>query len=188
MMSHLRPSADELRQWIHIYNLEDYLFDTVTRRFQAEGRLRVHDFFAIIIWKSNRAKTRIKQGLQQIGRTPEQITHEMFLASSHEDRLESLLAVPGIGVPMASAILTVCYPDQFTILDWRAWEQLSAWQVDGLPDRCPADAAGYLQYCSTCRQLAHEFGLSLRDLDRALWGSSWEKGLLELVDDRNSWA
>ena len=175
------PSANQLSHWIQLYNLEDYLFGTVTRRFQEEGHLHTHDFFAIIIWKSNRAKTRIRAGLQQIGKTAEQVTREMHLAATGEGKLQVLLAVPGFGIPMASAILTVCYLDEFTILDWRAWEGLCAWEVEGLPGRCPAVAAGYLQYCDACRRIAREFDLSLRDLDRALWGRSWEQGLLELV-------
>ena len=30
----------------------------------------------------------------------------------------------GIGIPTASAILTVCYPNYFTIIDYRAKESL----------------------------------------------------------------
>jgi len=44
------------------------------------------------------------------------------VAKTREQRLNALLSpkIPGIGIAIASAILTVCYPDDFTIADYRA--------------------------------------------------------------------
>jgi hypothetical protein len=45
------------------YNLEPYLFDIVSPRFHQEGSLNAFDFFSIVIWKANRAKSRIAKRL-----------------------------------------------------------------------------------------------------------------------------
>ena len=88
-----------------------------------------------------------------------------------------------VAVAMASAILTVCYPHEFTVLDYRALDTLRSYAVPGLPLRYPATNTEYLQYCLACNDLAQRVGLSLRDLDRALWARNWEDDLLVLTRD-----
>ena len=41
------------------YNLENYLFEEVSKRFSEHGYLEVFDFFCIVIWKANRSKSKI---------------------------------------------------------------------------------------------------------------------------------
>ncbi len=73
---------------------------------------------------------------------------------------------------MASAILSVCYPQEFTVLDYRAWETLQGMGVTGLPVQKPNTVDAYLHYCQVCCMFAAEHNLSLRDLDRALWAKN----------------
>lgn len=171
----------ELRRRLKLYDLEGYLFEEVRRRFEAEQTLRPYDFFAIVIWKSNRAKTRIKRGLADAGKTVEALMQEVSQSDQLQAKVEVLLQIRGIGLPMASAILTVCYPETFTVLDYRAWETLQQASVDGLPESYPQSPEAYLAYCRACQTLADRMGLSLRELDRALWAKSWEDDLLELI-------
>ena len=49
------------------YDLEKYLFETVSSRFAEEHSLGAFDFFCIVIWKANRAKTRIARRLIAAG-------------------------------------------------------------------------------------------------------------------------
>jgi hypothetical protein len=180
--SSVRLDRTELDRYLDLYDLEaKYLFGKVTQKFQKDGTLTPYDFFAIILWKSNRAKTKIKKGLADAGKSVQELMREVSQANTPENKLETLLQIWGIWLPMASAILTVCYPEDFTVLDYRAWEVLSKAAVDGLPPHYPRRPEEYLQYCEACRKLAPQVGLSLRDLDRALWAKSWENGLLELI-------
>ena len=41
------------------YHLESYLERTVKARFERDGELSGFDFFCIVIWKANRAKTKV---------------------------------------------------------------------------------------------------------------------------------
>jgi hypothetical protein len=164
-----------------LYDLERYLLEVVSPRFVTDQTLAPYDFFAIVIWKSNRTKTKIKQGLAAAGLSVEALMHEVSRAGGPADKVETLLRIYGIGLSIASAILTICYPDEFTVLDYRAWESLQELGVDGLPPKEPYDTPTYLQYCQVCQDLARRLGLSLRDLDRALWAHSWKKDLIALI-------
>lgn len=175
-------NAAEFSRLAALYNLEDYLFETVSGRFRTDGTLSPYDFFAVVIWKSDRPKTRIKHGLVAAGRTVEALMREVHAAPTGQAKVEALLQVDGVGLAMASAVLAVCYPEHFTVLDYRAWEALQQMSAQGLPAAYPQNAGQYLQYCAACRCLAGEAGLSLRDLDRALWAQSWERDLLALIE------
>jgi hypothetical protein len=72
------------------------------------------------------------------------------------------------GPAMSSVVLAACRPDRFTIADSKALATLR-----GL-GRMPPGPPGFrlddwLPYLGACRTLAGQCGLSLRQLDRALW-------------------
>jgi hypothetical protein len=171
----------ELGECLKLYNIEDYLFEQVRPRFRDGGAMEPFDFFAIVAWKSNRTKTKIRRGLDDAGKTVQGLMSEVAQAETSRDKVEVLLQVWGIGLAMASAILTVCDPETFTVLDYRAWDVLAGASLQGLPEHYPVTSDEYLDYCRVCRQLAEWVGMSLRDLDRALWAKSWRDGLHKLV-------
>jgi hypothetical protein len=69
--------------------------------------------------------------------------------------------LPGVDIPVASAILGVANLDHYTIIDFRALEAL------GL-ERSYLNIDFYLDYLDACRFMAHKTGVSLRTLDRAM--------------------
>ena len=72
------------------------------------------------------------------------------------------------GAAMSSAVLAACRPDRFTIADSRALATLRG--LGRMPPGPPGFRLGdWLPYLSACRTLAGQCGLSLRQLDRALW-------------------
>ena len=92
-------------------------------------------------------------------------------ALAESDDGNALAAVCGIyrfGPAMGSVILAACHPGRFTVADSRA---LKALRILG---RMPAGPPGFrlgdwLPYLDACRGLAGLCGMSLRDVDRALW-------------------
>ena len=172
-----------LNRWISLYDLEHYLFRRVSAQFKERHTLEPYDFYAIVVWKSNRAKTKVKNGLLAARKSVNELMKEVSQADTHADKVDILVEVDGIGLAIASAILAVCYSDYFTVLDYRAWQTLQSLSVDELPTRYPWQPQEYLAYCQVCRALAQKRGISLRDLDRALWARSWEQDLLKLIGD-----
>jgi hypothetical protein len=62
------------------YNIEQYLFEEVGRKFSATGDISGFDFLLILHWKSVRAKTKAVQRLKQIvGGTFDQATRESHM-------------------------------------------------------------------------------------------------------------
>ncbi|HTV57102.1 MAG TPA: hypothetical protein VMI06_19575, partial [Terriglobia bacterium] len=71
----------------------------------------------------------------------------------------------GVGVKMASAILTAIDPKRYTVLDYRALEALGTKNSDNVDL--------YISYVKACRSMAAQHGVCLRDFDRANW--QWSK-------------
>lgn len=163
--------------YLTIYNLESYLFDTVRARFHAEGRLSAFDFFCIVIWKANRSKITVAKrllayGYSNLDDAVGALTQGLSQESTPENRLRYLWESWGFRLPMASAILTVLYPEEFTVYDTRVCDQLGRFRdlagtttFDRLWD-------GYQAFKRAVDQAAPK-DLSLRDKDRFLWGKSF---------------
>jgi hypothetical protein len=60
-----RQIPDDERKY---YYLEDYLFSEVRSRFHKQGYLSAEDFFCIVIWKANRAKSKVAARLLSMGK------------------------------------------------------------------------------------------------------------------------
>ena len=82
-----------------------------------------------------------------------------------------LCGLHGVNVPVASAVLTAIDPDRYTVIDFRALEALGNETAD-------RSVNFYLEYLRACRELAKTHAISLRDLDRALWQWSRDRGRL----------
>jgi adenine-specific DNA glycosylase len=116
--------------------------------------LSAFDFFATIIWKSDRSKTKVKKGLEKAGKTVEVLMHEVSQAEELQSRVDVLTQIDGIGIAIASAILTVGYPETFTVLDYRVWGILKKHKIVGLPKSYPHNSRTYVRYCEACQKLA----------------------------------
>jgi hypothetical protein len=95
------------------------------------------------------------------------------LASDDDYRALATMAsgtggIYGFGPAMSSVILAACQPQRFTVADWRA---LNTVRQLGLMSPGPARfrLQDWLPYLTACRKLAQTCGLSLRQVDRALW-------------------
>src|ERR1017187_1229205 len=82
----------------------------------------------------------------------------------------------GFFLPMASAILTVLYPDDFTIYDIRVCDSLGEFHDLANKTKPSAIWDGYVKFKKSVIEKALP-NLSLRDKDRYLWGKSFKKDL-----------
>jgi hypothetical protein len=108
---------------------------------------------------------------------------ERALAAPEPLQVYTLQLLHGVSAAVASALLIFPFPDVHTVIDFRVARALEALDKAGqLPDellwrqRPPTDNSWlppYPPYLDACRRLAAHLGVSLRDLDRALW--QWHK-------------
>ncbi len=175
--------------YLQFYDLEQHLFSRVHRSFHAVGCLNAFDFFLIVRWKSSRRKDLIIARLCECGdrdldKGALWLTRQVHQASNHEERLGILMG-PGIGLAMATAILTVLYPEDFTVYDQRACDALSHLNdFSKIGNRAtPARIwEGYKEFREAVRENTPDH-LSLRDKDRWLWAKDWVEKLEHEIDD-----
>jgi len=164
-------------------NLENYLFGDVSNDFNKNHYLTNEEFFTIIIWKSNRSKTRVLNGIKKSEKTIKEITEEVYKEKELKNKVEILKKIDGIGIPIASAILAVCYPNDFTITDYRATNSLEI-LGEKITKNPALSSSSYLDYVNICKKLKDRYNCSLREFDRILWGIDWYEGkggLKELI-------
>ena len=177
--------ADHQLDPIAYYALESYLFSAVHKRFHHDHCIGSFDFFSIVIWKANRAKSKVAKRLLKNHREVSQdldticraMTTTLYDASTDKQRLGILINDHGFLLPMASAILTVLWPDRFGVYDIRVCDELKKHHrlknkvhFGGLWD-------GYLECLDDVRAAAPK-DVGLRDADRFLWGRSAAHQLL----------
>lgn len=177
-----------MKNFLKYYWLEqEYLENEAQPFFKKNGYLTTEQFFAIVIWKRNASKTNVKRGLgnTDLDNKIKKLTSDVFHEQDNWKKIEILTKNRGIGIAIASAILTILYPERFTVYDYRVLEEINKQtknkvrNIENLPKQKQATA--YLRYCEQVESLAKANGLSLRDCDRAMWAESWYKDLREFL-------
>ncbi len=110
-------------------------------------------------WKSPRRKALLKRNSSTSLRVALDVAR---IESIPSVAILALCRLEGVGIPMASAILTAIRPKEFTVIDVRALNSL------GLKNRT-INKHLYSQYLEFCLRKSQELGMSLRSFDRALW-------------------
>lgn len=157
---------------------EEELLTVAGPEIRERGYYRRDEVLRVSHWKAARNQRRIEEST---GADVELATRRALAAPEHlrVDLLDGCLR--GVGPPVASALLTIVWPDRFTVLDFRVARALETLEARGqlresLP-WSPAVVGGglppYLPYRAACLSLADRLGVRLRDLDRALW--QWDK-------------
>ena len=117
-----------LEGYLKYYWLEQkYLGKEVHSHFRDKGFLTAEQFFLIAEWKIPRFGKTLVSYLKD--EDIKKLTERIHKTSSLKERLEIFLKDgeknrKGIKLAMASAILTILYPDDFTVYDIRVRKQL----------------------------------------------------------------
>jgi hypothetical protein len=114
-------------------------------------------------WKTPRIRPQIARNGEAAVRT---LTEAAFLVSDEGTRLRLLLALRGVGVPVASVLLHFAAPHRYPVYDVRVRQALRRL---GLRRSFPPTASGWMAYTAILSRLAAGFQVSLRTLDKALW-------------------
>ncbi|HEX7720529.1 MAG TPA: hypothetical protein VF397_00130 [Pyrinomonadaceae bacterium] len=139
-----------------------------------------------MIWKANRAKSKIARrllkkelkGKRDLESRCRALTKSLYNTADDKQRLRLLIRDWGFALPMASAILAVCWPEEFTVYDYRVRDQIESFpklntgNFDKLWEH-------YEEYRASVSKLVPK-KISLRDKDRYLYGKS---NALQLKND-----
>ena len=117
-------------------------------------------------WKTPRSRGRVAKNTEVF---VERITAAAFATDDESERMAALCVLRGVDTPSASVLLHFAFPDRYPIIDWRALESL------GQVGTAPYPTSYWLAYVEACRAVAHEAGVTMRVLDKALWQYSRER-------------
>ena len=169
--------------FLQYYDLEGYLFKVVSTRYSQNKILTAFDFFCIVIWKANRAKSKVAERLLAHGNSQpslkaavDSLLTAISEAKDQRTRLSVLIEDWGFRLPMASAILTVLYPEDFTVYDIRVCDVLRDFKDAQYKTSFTALWERYSAYVIAVKDAVPECS-SLRDKDRFLWGKSFASQL-----------
>lgn len=171
------------------YDTERYLFEVVTERFHQNGCLNAVDFFTILDWKAQRATVyaarRMLKKFSALDSAVAALTRAIHGTPLPKDRLRVLMNEDwAFELPTASAILTVCYPEEFTVYDRRVCDMLNGFHDLRNKTKFENIWNGYLSFMEAVRKSNAPSHLGLRDKDRWLWGKSDHDDLSRKIANR----
>jgi hypothetical protein len=145
--------------------LDDTRLEAVGTAVRARGHYTRAEFIEVCAWKTPRSRPKVEANPPRVVIAS---TRRALGSTDEAVRMAALLELSGVGVPTASTLLFVAFPQDYPILDVRALESL------GVTARSTYPLSFWLAYLATCRAIARRAGVSLRPLDKALWQRSKE--------------
>jgi hypothetical protein len=163
-------AQDYSRNNLSLLDDDDPLFPHAGENIRERGFVLSDELYRIARWKSRRRADLVKANPDHV---IEKVT-KLALALKDTDpgyAVDLLTVLKGVGVPMASVVLTVADPQEFGIIDIWTWQTLNRWQPDRFPwkDTSGFSVTEFLRYLETMRELARHGGLLCREVDMALW-------------------
>lgn len=154
----------------HLSAEEDERTAFLSRKLRAatvRGYLTQGELASVCRWKSSRAIQHIRANNHHRVRAA---TAAAMATSSERRRLEALLQLEGVSVPMASAVLMLLYPRRYGVIDIRVWQLLFAvGAVSEKPKGTGFSVENWLQFLSIVRRLSSRLRVSARAVERTLF-------------------
>lgn len=159
-------------------------FETMSEVLRRRGYLLKDEFKSICLWKTTRQKKAYEEDSEEEIKT---YTQKAINASTDKDKVESLINLNGVGIPVASAILTVIDPAKYCVIDFRAWRALKWLQGINFSSyenyskflddyRNYGTLRIYRSFIEEIRGIAKKNNQTPRQVEMALWKFDKEKG------------
>jgi hypothetical protein len=160
----LRPDIASIRKLAAEHKpqetAEDALWARITPKVLARGYYEKREFLQVCDWKSHRIGPLCQSNSR---RDVEVVTRAALSSPDERVRIETLTVRRGVNWPTAFALLHFGHPQPYPVIDFRA-----LWSL-GITKPPPYTFEFWSSYVEYCRRQANEAGVSVRDLDRALW-------------------
>ncbi|MBI4636592.1 MAG: hypothetical protein HY727_09625 [Candidatus Rokubacteria bacterium] len=125
------------------------------------------EFLEMCRWKSPRAR---RQYERNPAPTIRRVSRLVLTTRSERQRLALLTSLRGVGVPMASAILTLIDPERYGVLDIRVWRLLFGIRsVTQNPRGQGFTVDQCCRYLATLRHHARRLGVTVRTVEYSLF-------------------
>ncbi len=137
------------------------------RLAKRRGHLTAAELQKVCRWKSARAIRHIRANTPHRIRTA---TSAALATRSERRRVEALVELQGVSLPMASALLTLVEPRRYGVIDIRVWQLLNRHgEVRANRAGVGLSVKNWLEFLAVLRRLSAKLDLPARDVERALF-------------------
>lgn len=137
------------------------------KNVKAKGYFTKQEFLKIGMWKSPRPKQRYLRNSQEKILS---ISKKVMGTKSEKQRIELLTSLDGVSIPTASAILTLIDPENYGVIDIRAWQILYLYgSVRVRPKGRNFNFNNWHSYLKHLRFHARRFQVPVRDIERTIF-------------------
>jgi hypothetical protein len=162
------------------YYSPESFFPALAENFAETGHLDPEAFYLLLDWKASRARTKhLSRLTKKAGSFPNavRLIADALREATEPDQLRILMDDWHFRLPTATAILSVLYPETFTIYDVRVCAALRDFDRLGNSTKWTQNLwKKYKQFLAAVRG-ATPPGFSLRNRDRWLWGRNKASGM-----------
>lgn len=143
-----------------------------------EFYLTFYEFERILRWKLTSQFGRQKKIREKNTDSNVRIITKAAFAVNHTEKnfeialkLKILTTLTGVEIPVASAILTLCYPELYSVIDFRNWRQI--YNTD--KKKTNYTVKEYIDYLHKIRDYANNYGITPQQMDIAIWQKDKEE-------------
>ena len=159
---------NKIRKYIQQYNIENTLLE-YGKKAKNRGYYNRIEFIRISLWKSTRQKKRYKSNSEK---NINKITKETFLLKDEMARMRKLCTLKGVGIPVASALLTFHSITRYAIIDIRCVQELQAQKLIKWKHITPNH---WVDYIELLRCLSRKMNLTPRNVEKGIFAYHREK-------------
>ena len=139
---------------------------------RSEFYITITELERILKWKLGKQYGRQKEirkrnddeTVKAVTKTAFSITHSNKEVET-KLKLEILSILAGVHIPVASAILTLCFPQEYSVIDYRNWRQIYITKEK----KDSYSTTEYWNYLNEIKKIAKEFNLTPQEIDLAIW-------------------
>ncbi|HXB61791.1 MAG TPA: hypothetical protein VNU94_02920 [Acidobacteriaceae bacterium] len=171
-------SKEDLEDGLDYHDAEDRVFPKIKAKILAKQELDKKDVLHILKWKLGRIKASDSRTISNKNLLIINKAIRSAGVGNGLDALEALMQIHGIKLAVATTILTICYPEKFTIIDFRVLEVLNLFPAttDGWTAQKYVD-----EFLPVVIKQSEKWNCSLRNADKALWGLSVKRRFEEIL-------
>ncbi|HTE63197.1 MAG TPA: hypothetical protein VK631_22780 [Solirubrobacteraceae bacterium] len=161
-----RMPLAEARAWASRYADDvgdDKVIDAIAPAVRARGHFLRDEFLDTYRWKTHRT---LRHAQKYSEAEIADVTGVAFRQTDEKLRIGLLRALDGVDWPVASTLLHVGLSPDYPIIDFRA-----LWSL-GSTMPAYVNFEFWWAYVACCRALAGDAGVTVRELDKALWAYS----------------
>ena len=157
-------SKSKIQEWASCYNIsEDTCIENLVCEVKKRGYLTKCELIEVSKWKVRKKRNTFHRVIKNCPNDVKEITRNAFLTTDANKSIRYLRCLKGVDWAVGSAILHWFHKCRYPI-----WDLHARWSVKLPRDQFYCGFKRWKPYVDFCRDIADEYEVCMRTLDRAL--------------------